>query len=597
MAGRHHHHHHQKGLSKPCILLIVVAGMERFAFKGVSSNLVTYLTDVMSMSNSSAAKTVNNWIGLTSIMPLLVAPLADFLWDRYSTIIFSSFIYVAGLVAVTSTAFKRIWSSSPTDQNQITTTNPLINSNLFLFWSLSLISLGQGGYNPSLQAFAADQLEDELDNNDEELPLNNNNKELTSDHEDLISNQQSSPPPLSKKNQFFSCWYVGICGGSLLGVSLMGYIQDYLGWGIGFIIPTMVMILSILMLSSGTRFYTYKFSKSDEEKETPFDQIVRGVKDGVAKIIVNCGCISSSGSSTSHVKQNNNAEMELQKESLHKFDIAAASFNQEEKTNNNPTHNTILQNVKVVLRLLPIWTTLLIFAVIFQQPVTFFTKQGMAMNKNIFGTSFKIPPATLQSTITVSILILMPLYDKLFIPLTRMITPKNKGITVTQRMGIGMLLSTLAMIIAALVEKKRLKLTKHTGGDHTNTNMNLSIFWLLPQYILLGISDIFTVIGMQEFFYSEVPDKMRTTGLALNTSVYGVGSFMSAALIELVEVFTRSNGDGRGWFSDDMREARIDKYYWLLAVLSAVSMVLYALFCTCHNSLNTGDDHDECSSK
>lgn len=68
--------------------------MERFAFKGVASNLVTYLTDVLKMSNSSAAKTVNSWCGFTSLLPLLVAPLADSYWDQYSTILFSSSLYV-----------------------------------------------------------------------------------------------------------------------------------------------------------------------------------------------------------------------------------------------------------------------------------------------------------------------------------------------------------------------------------------------------------------------------------------------------------------------------------------------------------------------
>lgn len=73
---------------------IVIAGMERFAFKGVASNLVTYLTDVVKMSNSTAAKTVNSWCGFTSMVPLFVAPLADSCWDRYSTILASSFLYV-----------------------------------------------------------------------------------------------------------------------------------------------------------------------------------------------------------------------------------------------------------------------------------------------------------------------------------------------------------------------------------------------------------------------------------------------------------------------------------------------------------------------
>lgn len=83
--------------------MIVISGMERFAYKGVASNLVTYLTDVVKMSNSSAAKTVNSWCGFTSMLPLLIAPLADSYWDRYYTIVASSFLYVA--VSATSLFF------------------------------------------------------------------------------------------------------------------------------------------------------------------------------------------------------------------------------------------------------------------------------------------------------------------------------------------------------------------------------------------------------------------------------------------------------------------------------------------------------------
>ena len=160
-----------------------------------------------------------------------------------------------------------------------------------------------------------------------------------------------------------------------------------------------------------------------------------------------------------------------------------------------------------------------------------------------------------------------------------MITRDEKGISVTERMGVGMVLSIMAMAIAALVETKRLEIVQKMEfvDQNMETEVPLSIFWLLPQYILLGISDVFTVVGMQEFFYSEVPVRMRTMGIALYTSVFGVGSFLSALLISLVEYFTSSEG-GKSWFSDDMREARLDKYYWLLALLSALSLMFYVIF-------------------
>lgn len=203
------------------------------------------------------------------------------------------------------------------------------------------------------------------------------------------------------------------------------------------------------------------------------------------------------------------------------------------------------------------------------------------MKRNI-GKNFIIPPATLQSAITLSIILLMPLYDKVFIPITKMVTRNEKGISVMQRMGVGMFLSVIAMIIAAVVETKRLEISRETGVQESET-VPLSIFWLLPQYVLLGISDIFTVVGMQEFFYNEVPVRMRTMGFALYTSVFGVGSFLSALMISVIEAFT-SSGGRHSWFSDDMREDRLDKLYWLLAIASALSLLFYAICCKCYKS-------------
>ncbi|GLU11199.1 hypothetical protein SLE2022_279590 [Rubroshorea leprosula] len=521
-----------KGFRKSCILLIVIAGMERLAFKGVASNLVTYLTDVVNMSNSSAAKTVNSWCGFTSMLPLLVAPIADSCWDRYSTILASSFLYVLGLVAVTSTALA--WAWSPPSSTR---------SSSLLLWSLCLISLGQGAYNPSLQAFGADQ----LDGNDE-LPCGKDDQKS------------------DKRSMFFQWWYFGVCGGSLLGVTLMSYIQDTFGWVIGFAIPTIAMVTSIVFFSCGSRIYVYR--PDGEFNSKPFYAIIQSIKSTLSKL--------TTSRITLRDEDAKMVELELQEKPLCHEQLAA---------NNKSGTSYMLENAKLVLRLLPIWTMLLMFAVIFQQPATFFTKQGMAMKRNI-GSDFNIPPATLQSAITLSIILLMPLYDKILIPISRMVIRNDKGISVMQRMGIGMFLSIIAMIIAATVETKRLEISRKMQIQDSETEqetINLSIFWLLPQYILLGISDIFTVVGMQEFFYNEVPVKMRTMGFALYTSVFGVGSFLSALLISVVEVFTSSKGRP-SWFSDDMRKARLDKYYWLLASASAVSLLLYIILCKCYKS-------------
>ncbi|XP_009615220.1 protein NRT1/ PTR FAMILY 5.8 [Nicotiana tomentosiformis] len=524
-------------LNKPCILLIVIAGMERFAFKGVASNLVTYLTDVVKMSNSAAAKKVNNWCGITSMLPLLVAPLADSYLDRYTTVLASSSLYVAGLLALTSLALQWPWPNSA-DKSGFTSS---------FSWSLNLISLGQAGYNPSLQAFGADQFDD-----DEELPSS--------------KNDQSS----KKKSSFFQWWYFGICCGSLLGVSIMSYIQDTLGWGLGFAIPSIAMVISVIVFRFGNRFYTHKDGEIIHIKSLG-DRIVKAIKAATSRLT--CGEISV----PTYTNKSNVSEIELEDRPLCQQD-SGSKDGADKKSENGINFVKIL---KVVLPLLPVWTLLLMFAVIFQQPATFFTKQGVTMKRNI-GNNFRIPPAALQSSITISIILLMPLYDTFFIPFVRVFTRNEKGITVMQRMGIGMFLSVIAMIIAAVTERKRLEISRNLVTSSETVPM--SIFWLLPQYILLGISDIFTVVGMQEFFYSEVPINMRTLGIALYTSVFGCGSFFSSFLISVIEKLTSTRGAKQNWFADDMRKARFDNYYWFLALSSAASFLLFMVFCRFYRS-------------
>jgi peptide/histidine transporter 3/4 len=115
-----------------------------------------------------------------------------------------------------------------------------------------------------------------------------------------------------------------------------------------------------------------------------------------------------------------------------------------------------VEEAKAVLRLIPIWVTSLVYAIVFAQPSTFFTKQGATMDRTIVA-GFEVPAATLQSFITLAIVLFIPIYDRIFVPIARAFSKKPSGITMLQRIGTGMLLSAISMAIAALVEMMRLK--------------------------------------------------------------------------------------------------------------------------------------------
>ncbi|CAN6844693.1 unnamed protein product [Brassica oleracea] len=194
-----------------------------------------------------------------------------------------------------------------------------------------------------------------------------------------------------------------------------------------------------------------------------------------------------------------------------------------------------IEDAKAVLKLVPIWMTCLVYTIVFAQSPTFFTKQGATMDRSI-SQGILIPAATLQCVTSLSIIVFIPIYDRILIPFARSFTQNPSGITMLQKIGTGISLSILAMVVAALVETKRLQTA------HEDTSVLMSVWWLVPQYVLYGVADVFTMTGLQEFFYDQIPSELRSVGMALNLGIYGAGNFLSSFMISVIDKVTSQHG-------------------------------------------------------
>lgn len=127
------------------------------------------------------------------------------------------------------------------------------------------------------------------------------------------------------------------------------------------------------------------------------------------------------------------------------------------------------------------------------------------------------------------------------------------------------------MVVAALVETKR----RHTTRD--DLTIPMSVWWLVPQFVIYGVGDVFTMAGLQEFFYDQVPSELRSVGMALNLSIYGAGNFLSSFMISVIDRVTSQSGQ-TSWFDNDLNKAHLDYFYWLLASLSFIGLAFYLWF-------------------
>ena len=173
-----------------------------------------------------------------------------------------------------------------------------------------------------------------------------------------------------------------------------------------------------------------------------------------------------------------------------------------------------------------------------------------------------------------TIMITTAFYDQVSVPITRKISGHHSGITLLQRVGTGLCISFLTMVVAALVEAKRISIAKqHDLIEKSEEIVPISVWWLFPQYIRCGLADVFTLVGLQELFYNQMPESLRSLGAELYLRVLGTGSFISSAIIYIVQAI--SSGCGEKWLGNNLNRAHLDYFYWMLAGLSSLNLCVY----------------------
>ncbi|KAB5576994.1 hypothetical protein PHYPO_G00204890 [Pangasianodon hypophthalmus] len=256
-------------------------------------------------------------------------------------------------------------------------------------FGLILIAFGTGGIKPCVAAFGGDQFEEEH---------------------------------TEERRKFFSIFYMSINAGSVLSTVitpiLRGDVQCFGGdcYALAFGVPAALMIVALVVFIAGSGLY---------KKSPPEGNVLLNV----------CKCIGFAirnrwRSSKKSPKRN------------HWLDWAEEKYSK-----------GLIQEIKMVLRVLVLYIPLPMFWALFDQQGSRWTLQATRMNMD-FGGGFIIKPDQMQMLNALLILVFVPIFDMGVYPLVGLC---RINLTPLRKMATGMILAALAFCAATVVEVNVIK--------------------------------------------------------------------------------------------------------------------------------------------
>ncbi|XP_041997034.1 protein NRT1/ PTR FAMILY 5.5-like isoform X2 [Salvia splendens] len=225
-----------------------------------------------------------------------------------------------------------------------------------------------------------------------------------------------------------------------------------------------------------------------------------------------------------------------------------------------------VEEAKIAVRMVPMWMTFIVCGVVAAIGDTYFVEQASKLNRNI---------GRLKLPIQVLLLARRSTKDWLGGKVTKLLEEFRTDLAPSFGIAAGMLCSILCCISAALVERKRLNVMRSDGLlDQPDEQIKMSIYWLVFQFVLLGGLEAFLENSVSVYYRDQSPGSVANYLVNFIRGVTGLGYMCSALSVYVVGKISEKGGR-KNWFQHTLNRSRLDRYYWVLAGLSLVNMVVF----------------------
>ncbi|KAF6166372.1 hypothetical protein GIB67_034923, partial [Kingdonia uniflora] len=522
----------KQGGVRTTIFVFVMTGMESIGFFANMSNLVLYCLFIMHFDLSASANTTTNYMGTAFLMALLGGVVSDSYMNRMNTTLFFGSLEILGYILMIIQSHERKLQPEPCLESTC-----IKGGKAVMFYSgLYLIALGAGGIKGAVPSLGADQ----FDLND--------------------------PKGRASIASFFNWFQLSQTLGAIIGVTVVVWVSTNKGYDKGYIISIACAFVGFLVLALGKPFYRVRVP-SDNCEYLTLHTIVQVlfvmVKNINKKVPEDVNALYETRDEESHLHE------ELPHTRQFRLLDKAAIVPKDKKLGKWSvcTVNQV-EEVKILTRMMPIILSTIIMNTCLAQLQTFSIQQGTLMDNRL--GSFKVPSGSIPVIPFIFMTGLIPIYELLFVPIIRKYTGLPSGISHLQRVGVGLVLGAVSMGIAGLIEVKR----RNQLVNHGN---QIGLFWLAFHYGVFGIADMFTLVGLMEFFYTEAPKRMRSLSTSFTALSLAAGFYLSSALVNIINSVTGNLTKNKmGWLEGrDLNTNQLNLFYWFLAIISVLNFGNY----------------------
>ncbi|KAG2666486.1 hypothetical protein I3760_15G063200 [Carya illinoinensis] len=533
------------GGNRAALFVYATEGLENMAFITSAVSLVTYFYGYMNFSITKSATTLTNFMGTAFLLPLVGGFICDTYLSRFKTCVIFAFIELLGYALLAVQAHLHQLRPLPCkggglsgqDKCEAAATSHVA----ILFTGLYMVALGTGGVKAALPSLGADQFDDK------------------------------NPKEAAQLSSFFNWFLFSLTIGAILGVTFIVWITTNQGWDWGFGICTIAILCALVFVCMGKSLY-----RNNVPKGSPLVRIlqvfVAAIRNRKLPFPENTGELLEI-----HDKGTNMRDEILERtEQFRFFDRAAIirsnndSSIETRQLESNWSLCTVTQveETKILIRMLPIILSTVFMNTCLAQLQTFSIQQSTTLDPYILG--FKVPGPSIPVIPLLFMFMLIPTYDRVFVPLARKITGIPTGIRHLQRIGIGLVLSAISMAVAGIVETRRKSVAIQHNMVDSIEPLPMTVFWLGFQYAIFGAADMFTLVGILEFFYAESSAGMKSLSTAISWCSLAFGYYLSTVVVEVV------NKVSGGWLANNnLNRDNLNYFYWLLSGISVVNFGVY----------------------